>query len=187
MQTWSEYVARSFPIENEEYLALEHEFGRLTKFAAHQLLRKNTSNNHTDDFEDINQELLIAMIRAGCYHKRQVYIRDCLAAAKRFARDSFVIVILEELENLWVNRTRHGANKQKFGRFQEELLERIVQRVVPKSKRPDKKRPLEMDAEFTGYCKTITWNDQKRMGRKITREKPLRTGQVSLSEHSNIL
>ena len=32
---------------------------------------------------------------------------------------------LEELINLWKNRTRHGANRQTFGDYQELVLEKI--------------------------------------------------------------
>ena len=219
-------ICESFPITNPEYLNLESEFGQLTKYAAWQLLKKNAKNNHTDDFDDINQELLMSIIRAGSYYKRQIYIEQCLiksiehiggfkavellnyiisiskpddylrheakAALKRMpeceteAVDSaseFLIFVLRELVNLWHNRTRHGANRQKFGNFQERLLERIVRQVVPKNVRPAKKQPLKIDVKFATYCKAITWNAQKSMGRKITREKSIRTGQVSLSEY----
>ena len=67
-------ICIDFRISDEEYLELEKEFGKLTKYASWQLLRKNTKNNHTDEFDDINQELLISLLRAGSYYKRQVYI-----------------------------------------------------------------------------------------------------------------
>lgn len=215
-------ICESFPITNSEYFNLENEFGRLAKKAAWELLRKNTRNNHTDDFDDINQELLMSIIRAGSYYKRQIYIEQCIiksiehigginaikllqyivsvskpddylryeakAALKRMPKseaisaNEFLIFVLQELVNLWHNRTRHGANRQKFGNFQERLLERIVREVVPKELRPDKKQPLKIDTKFATYCKAITWNAQKSMGRKITREKSIRTGIVSLSE-----
>ena len=90
--------------------------------------------------------------------------------------------IVQELESLWANRTRHGANRQKFGVFQEQLLQKIVRKIVPASERPDKKDNLKIDAKFSTYCKAIVWNGQKSMGKKITREKSIRSGQVSLSE-----
>lgn len=216
-------ICESFPITNSEYFNLESEFGQLTKYATWQLIRKNAKNTHTDDFDDINQELLMSIIRAGSYYKRQVYIEQCIiksieyigdvkavellyhiisiskpddylrheakAALKRMpsfescsSENEFLIFVLQELVNLWHNRTRHGANRQKFGNFQERLLERIVREVVPKEQRPAKKQPLKIDTKFATYCKAITWNAQKSMGRKITREKSIRAGQVSLSE-----
>ena len=39
-----------------------------------------------------------------------------------------------------------------------------------------------IDGKFTTYCKAITWNAQKSMGKKITREKGIRQAMVSLSE-----
>lgn len=180
-------ICENFPISDGEYLNLEKEFGQLTKYAAWQLLKKNAKNNHTDEFEDINQELLMSIIRAGSYYKRQVYIEQCFVVAKGCARDEFVIFVLQELEYLWHNRTRHGANRQKFGQFQENLLERIVRQVVPKECRPNKSQPLRIDIKFATYCKAITWNAQKSMGRKITREKGIRTGQVSLSDYDYLV
>ncbi len=175
-------ICETFPITNEEYEQLNTEFGHLSHYASWQLLKKNARNNHTDDFEDINQELLMSIIRAGSYYKRQIYIEKCFESAKTHVKDPFIENVLRELENLWHNRTRHGANRQKFGGFQESLLERIVARVVPRDKRPHKNQPLKIDAKFATYCKAITWNAQKSMGRRITREKSIRSGQVSLSD-----
>jgi hypothetical protein len=121
-------------------------------------------------------------MRAGSYTKRQVYIEKCLVVAKEFATDEFMMKLITELENLWENRTRHGANRQKFGKFQEDLLHRIVRQIVPKERRPNKKENLKIDSKFATYCKAIVWNGQKSMGKKITREKAIRSGQVSLSE-----
>jgi hypothetical protein len=176
-------ICESFPLSDEEYNQLNKEFGHLCHYAAWQLLKKNAKNNHTDDFEDINQELLMSIVRAGSYYKRQVYVEKCLEAAKSYVTDGFVQFVLQELEHLWHNRTRHGANRQKFGAYQETLLERIVKGFVPKDARPRKDQPLKIDTKFATYCKAITWNAQKSMGRKITREKCLRSGQVSLSDY----
>lgn len=175
-------IADEFPISDAEYRELDRVFGDLCHFAAWQLLKKNANNNHTDDFEDINQELLMSLVRAGSYYKRQVYIEACFRMARKYRRDGFVGEMLAELERLWANRTRHGANRQKYGPHQERMLERLVQLTVPEGERPDKHAPLRIDAKFHTYCKTITWNAQKSMGRKITREKVIRTGMASLSE-----
>ena len=102
--------------------------------------------------------------------------------AKKFVKDEFVSKIVHELENLWDNRTRHGANRQKYGKFQERILDKIINKYVPKDQRPRKDAPLKIDSKFTTYCKAIIWNGQKSMGKKITREKSIRTGMVSLSE-----
>jgi len=48
--------------------------------------------------------------------------------------------------------------------------------------RPDRFAPLSIDSKFATYCKAIVWNGQKSMGKKITREKSIRSGMVSLSE-----
>jgi hypothetical protein len=180
-------ICKMFPIDNEEYRELDKVFGKLAYKASWELLKKNQKSNHTDEFGDVNQELIMSIIRAGSYYKRQIYIEQCLAIAKKYARDSFLLFVLQELENLWHNRTRHGANRQKYGPFQENLLEKIVKRLVPKAFRPAKNQKLCIDSKFSTYCKAIAWNAQKSMGRKITREKSIRAGLVSLSEYEGVL
>jgi hypothetical protein len=177
---------KSFKLTDEEYIQLEKKFGQLCKYQAWQLLRKNAHNNHTDELEDIEQDLLIAMVKAGVYYKRQMYIESCLKAATKHARDKFVKDLVEQLAELWKQRTKHGANKQKYGEYQEKLLESIVRQIVPENERPDPKRPLVMDSKFATYCKQITWNQQKSLGRKITRERSIRSGLTSLSEYDYV-
>jgi hypothetical protein len=182
----SNSICDSFPITDSEYSSLEKQFGSLAKYASWQLLKKNTKNNHTDEFDDVNQELLMSLIRAGSYYKRQVYIEHCFKVAKINAEDCFIKFILGELEGLWQNRTHHGANRQVYGEFQENILENIVKKVVPAPQRPNKDSPLKIDAKFTTYCKAIVWNMQKSLGKKITREKTLRAGASSLSEYDHL-
>lgn len=180
-------ICLKYRVTDQEYLELNKQFGRLCWKAAHELKRKNSRNNYTDDAEDIYQELVSAMLRAGSYYKRQVYIEKCLALAKEHANDPFLVFVVDSLSDLWNNRTRHGANRQKFGPFQERILERIVRKVVPKELRPNKRDPLKIDTKFTTYCKAIVWNGQKSMGKRITREKVIRSGQVSLSEYDYLV
>lgn len=175
-------IMESFPVTTAEYEKLESEFGKLAHYAAWQLYKKNNKNNLTDDQEDIVQELRIALIRAGSYYKRQTFIEASFEAVDQYVTDPFARKIYEELRLLWSNRTRHGANRQKFGYFQEEILNRLVRKYVPKEVRPARDRPLNIDTKFITYCKQITWNAQKLMGKKITREKSWRTNLVSISE-----
>ena len=67
-------IFTQFPVTSEEYEKLDEKFGDLCEYAAWQLIKKNSRNNHTDEQTDISQELRIALIRAGSYYKRQVYI-----------------------------------------------------------------------------------------------------------------
>ena len=175
-------IAQNFPITESEFRDLDKKFSKLCWHAAHELKKKNTNNNFIEDAEDIKQELQLSMLRAGSYYKRQVYIEKCLDVAKKHVKDKFILSVLDELQNLWENRTRHGANRQKYGSFQEKILEKIITKHVPKELRPNKSAPLKMDSKFVTYCKAIVWNGQKSMGKKITREKSIRSGMVSLSE-----
>lgn len=175
-------IALSFPITIQEYNELEDKFGNLIEYAAWQLIKKNSRNNHTDEQQDIAQELRISLIRAGSYYKRQIYIEKCLDLCEQHADTKFYKCLVAELKDLWSNKTRHGANRQKFGPHQELILERLVTRLVPKDQMPSKNEPLKIDSKFITYCKAITWNAQKAMGKRITREKSIRGGQVSLSE-----
>jgi hypothetical protein len=172
-----------FQINDEEYSMLEKQFIKLCGFQSSQLLRKNTKNNHTHELDDVMQELKMHLLIAGIYYKRQIYIENSLELSKKYAKDRFVRHIVEELSKLWDNRKRHGANRQKFGPFQEKILSNIVRKFVPRKLRPSKKSPLRVDdPRFVTYCKSISWNCLKNMGKKITREKSIRSGQVSLSE-----
>jgi hypothetical protein len=176
-------ICEQFPLSNSEWNELEEKFGDLAHYAAWQLLKMNAKNNHTDEIEDIAQELRWSIYRAGCYYKRQVYIESCLKAVLQHVKDPVILNIVRELEDLWKNRTRHGANRVKYGEFQQDLLEQIIDSHVPQEDRPDKTKALNIDTKFITYCKAITWNHKKSMGKKITREKSWRTGLVSLSEY----
>jgi len=176
-------ICNNFRINEEEFSELDKKFGKLCWHASHELKKKNSNNNFTDDAEDIKQELLMSMLRAGSYYKRQIYIEKSLEVAKKYIEDELVKNIVYELDNLWNNRTRHGANRQKFGKHQENMLELIIKKNVPTDEQPDKQQNLKIDTKFATYCKAIVWNGQKSMGKKITREKSIRSGQVSLSEY----
>lgn len=176
-------ICQSFPITSQEFDLLNKSFGKLCYYAAHQLQKKNCKNNYTDDFDDINQELQLSIIRAGSYYKRQIYIEKCFETISQYNMDFFLNKIVKNLQDLWQNRTRHGANRQKFGMKQEIFLDSIVKKIIPKDKRPNKFAELIIDNKFATYCKAIVWNGQKSMGKKITREKSIRSGQVSLSEY----
>ena len=73
-------ISLEFPISNEEYLELDEKFSRLCWHAAHELKKKNSLNNYTDDAEDIKQSLTLDMLKAGSYYKRQIYIEKCFVA-----------------------------------------------------------------------------------------------------------
>lgn len=176
-------ICNNFRINEEEFRELDKKFGKLCWHAAHELKKKNTKNNYTDDPEDIKQELQMSMLRAGSYYKRQLYIEKCLNSIKKYTSDFFILKIVKELDSLWKNRTRHGANRQKFGSYQEKILEKLIKKYVPLSERPNKNQNLKIDSKFSTYCKAIVWNGQKSMGKKITREKSVRSGMVSISEY----
>lgn len=191
-------IVSNFPIKSDEYEELDEKFGKLCYYAAHQLKKNNSQNNFMEDIDDIYQELTVHLMIAGSYYKRQVYIQNCFqlldenvlfchydSKEDEFVideEDNFIGTIVSELWSLWRNRTRHGANRQKFGPHQEKLLAKLVRQYVPSGVRPSKRAKLNIDKKFYAYCKAIIWNGQKSMGKKITREKAIRNGQVSLSE-----
>ena len=177
------YIFEKFPVSEEEYLRLDESFGKLALYQSWQLYFKNSKNNHTDDQEDIVQDLRISLLTAGSYFKRQTYIENCLKLCAQHVTDPFLKSIIDELQDLWNNKTRHGASRQKFGRHQEKMLDCLVRGCVPKRCRPSRKAKLEINTKFKTYCKSISWNRLKAMGKKITREKPLRAGVCSLSEY----
>jgi hypothetical protein len=183
MQTL-ETIVNKFPITEVEYKILEEKFGSLCYYAAWQLKKKNSQNYFSNDplGEDDVQELRIALLRAGSYYKRQTYIESCFKQLEKNVKDSFNKKILKNLQKLWDDRRRHGANRQKFGEHQEHLLDRLVFKYIPKKDRPNKYNHVIIDSKFATYAKQIIWNATKQIGKKITREKSITTGLVSLSE-----
>lgn len=181
MQTL-ESIVNTFPVTEQEYAELDQKFGKLTFYAAWQLKKKNSKNSMTNDTEDDVQEMRIALMRAASYYKRQTYIESCLQTLDRHVKDRVIKSIVKELKQLWTDRRKHGANRQKFGGFHERILDLLVAKYVPEERRPNKDRPLSIDPLFGRYCKQIVWNEQRNLGKKITREKGFRTGLVSLSE-----
>jgi hypothetical protein len=181
----AEIICKEWKISEDEYWKLEKAFGLLCEKQAWELLRKNYRNNHTDEQTDIAQDMRMAMIRAGSYHKRQTYIEKCLRLCQEHVQGEgkFLKSVVRALVKLWKNKTRHGAGRQKFGPHQEKLLYRLTRQLVPKNNRPSKKAPLQMDSNFATYCKSITWNEMKAKGKKITREKVIRGNMASLSEY----
>jgi len=175
-------IVSNFPISGDEYDLLMKKFEKYCCYIAWQLKKNNTKNNSTDEIEDIIQQLKFAVVKAASYYKRQVYIETSLSALKDRVRDDFVKRVLRNLEKLWNNRTRHGANRQKFGDYQELILDQLLKAYFPKKERPDREASLVLDSKFATYCKQICWNEQRAMGKKITREKPIRVGLTSLSE-----
>ena len=186
MQTL-ELIAKKFPISNEEFEQLDKSYGKLSCYAGWQLKKKNAKNSSTNDPEDDIQELKIAMIRAGTYYKRQTYIEQCFSTLKEHVKDNLIKKLVGSLEDLWKDRRRHGANRQRFGEFHESILDRLVEKHVPTEVAPCRTKPLTIDANFARYCKQIIWNEQRSLGKVITKEKSWRTGLVSLSEHDHLL
>ena len=172
-----------FPISEAEYKILDKKFGSLCHYAVWQLKKKNTNNCMINDHEDDVQELRIALMRAGSYHKRQTYIEACFAALNNVKIPCKLMRnVLKQLRFLWDSRRRHGANRQKFGQYHEVMLDKLVQKYVAKKLRPDKSQSLKVDGCFSAYCKGIVWNAQKSLGKQITKEKTIRANMISLSE-----
>lgn len=178
-----EIIINTFPVTESEYSVLDEKFGNLAHYASWQLQKKNSRNNHTNDPDDDVQELRIAILRAGSYYKRQTYIESCFESLNEHVKSKFIKRLVLQLEQLWMDRRRHGANRQTFGAFQEKILDRLVKKHVPNAHRPRRDRPLKIDVKFCTYLKQIVWNAQKSLGKKITREKYWRTNLVSLSEY----
>jgi hypothetical protein len=179
----SNHISDHFPITEKEYLELDNKFGQLTHYISWQLLKKNTRNNHTDDEEDIAQEIKISLIRAGSYYKRQVYIEKCLSLCAKHSKGRFNRNLVRSLQKLWKNKTRHGAGRQRFGPSQVEMLEKLVASFVPENERPSKDEPLDVNSKkFAVYCKSICWNTSKHIGKQISKMKVIRNGSVSINE-----
>jgi hypothetical protein len=182
-----ETIVNNFPISNEEYAQLDAKFGNLAHYISWQLKKQNTNNILSNDQEDDVQELRIALMRAGSYYKRQTYIEKCFKALRGRVREGLNKLILKKLKKLWRDRRRHGANRQKFGEFQEVILKHLVEDYVPEDRRPARDAKLLIDSNFATYAKQIVWNAQKSLGKQITKEKSWRRSLVSLSQHDHLV
>ena len=165
----------SFPITQKEFDQLEDLFGDLVHHMAWQLKRRNAQNNLTDELEDIEQELRISIMRAASYYKRQVYIHECLRFAQRKVKDPMLRAIVKKLRKCWIGRKR--VRKRRFNDHHEAILEQLIQNFP---NRPSRTAELVVDTKFITYCKSIAWNCLKNMGKKISKERSLRCGLVSL-------
>lgn len=180
-------IFQMFKINSEEFKELEEKFGQLCLYASWQLMSNNSRNNHQLDVEDIKQELLMSVIRAGSYYKRQTYIESSFDTVEKYIpQDGIFRKIFESLKDLWKNKTHHGAYRRKFGDPQEEILEKLIKKFVPLQERPDINLKLMINTKFVIYTKQIIWNATRHVGKRITKEKHIRVGQVSLSEHEHL-
>lgn len=170
-------VLSKFRLSDKEWIDLDKKYGKLCKFQARTLLDKNTTSMHTEDYEDIEQEMRQSMIVAALYAKRHKYIEDCFEIGNKIIKDDKNLFTLNKLESIWRNKAT------RFTRVHDQMLEDLMINCVPENYRPSPNTPLDVDSsKFKAYCKGITWNRCKAMGRKITKERPLRSGIVSLSK-----
>lgn len=176
---------KKFPILDCEYAELEKQFDKLCCMIAWDLQKKNKNNNCyvETEIEDVIQEIRIAVLEAVCYAKRQIYINDSFEIALKYCVDEKRRKMLLEIHEVWENRKLFGLNMPRFERHHEDLLEEIVMETVPENCLPNKNKVLKIDTEFKNYCKSILWNRQKSIGRKITKERAIKKGSVSLSEN----
>lgn len=179
-------IFKRFEITTEDYKLLEKKFDSLCKFVAWRLKQSNARNNCTDDLDDFIQEMRLAVLYAGAYYKRQTYIEECLVLLKKNLTDHFLKLILDELVSRWRSRSKSGDERKRFDVYHEEILENLVKENIPEKIRPSRKRPLNIDQRFPIYCKNIIWNKKKAVGRKITKERSLRGGLVSLGQYEYI-
>ena len=175
---------KSFSITSHEYELLEDEFSQLCYFVSWQLMQNNSKNNHQHEIEDFKQELLMAVIRAGSYYKRQTWIESVFVKLDQFVpKETIWSEINKSLQYLWSKKTQHGAYKRKFGEEQEDILEMLAGKFVQEIEMPSKNAQIIINNKFKIYAKRIIWNASRFIGKKITKEKTIRVGQVSLSEH----
>ena len=178
-----DYIISNFGVTNEEYEKIDELYGDLFHFMSHQLIRGNTKNNHTDEEEDIVQEVRWAAVKAAAYFKRQVYIEKCMKVVRQYIKNKEDLNKLDELETAWLQRTSHGAGKSRYSQPQEEQLDALVHLYIPEEDRPKKDKLLDFNSRFATYVKSVTWNKIRNLGKSYTKMKSLRVGQISLSEY----
>jgi len=84
-----EKICKEWKISTAEYNELDEKFGDLCEYAAWELYKKNSRNNHTDEQSDISQNLRMALMKAGSYYKRQIYIAEMFRIVSEVRRRCF--------------------------------------------------------------------------------------------------
>ena len=82
---------REFAISSDEYEVLEKEFSQLCYFVSWQLMQNNCKNNHQHEIDDFKQELLLSVIRAGSYYKRQTWIESVFELLNKYIPEDAII------------------------------------------------------------------------------------------------
>lgn len=175
---------KRFSLSNDEWMQLHKQFHKLSCFQARSLVDRNNMGSHTDDYEDIEQEMRQHVVIAAMYHKRQCFIDDSFKVLKGYVKNKKDTREFLQLEMLWVKKRTEDGVKQKFGREQEARLQKMIDELVPEGERPDPSNPLRFTEQFITYCKQITWNRIRTLGRNISKQKPIRSGLVSISSYN---
>lgn len=179
-----------FKLTDDEWQQIHKNFWKLCRHQAKSLLNMNTKGSHTDDQDDIEQEMYQSMIIAAMYHKRQCFIDSCFNALANNVKDKGLLEIISKLESLWrpeASDELQATPRRRFGEHQEKTLYRLVNSCLPSALRPSPNTPFKFNEKFERYCKANTWNRIKTLGRKITKERTLRSGMASLSSFNYLV
>lgn len=174
---------KKFKVSDEEYVEMCNKFKKLCYAQAWDVIRRNSSNNHNFDIEDLIQTQLLSALKSTIYLKFYRYTEKCFAVCEKYVSTKKDKKLLDKLLGFWNNRKRHGAHRRTFNSQHEEQLEELVLKLVPEKEIPKPQDPIEMDAAFGVYFKSCTWNSTRSVGKSITKEKNLRVGMCSLSDY----
>lgn len=163
-----------FHITDEEFIMLDKKYSKLCKWQVWRLVKRFPSRSV--EFEDMEQEIFIALLHAGSHYKRQTYIESCFEVLSEngFYED------VRPLEERW------KADKRRFTHKHERTLEFLVSKL-PEGKKPDKGRRLVIDKVFDIYCRQITFNKKKQLCKKINKDNIIRMNSVSLEDCGYLL
>lgn len=157
-----------FSLKEEEYFLLEGAFVKLCHKAAWQAKR----SYDTLIFEDVDQDIQIAMFRAGKQYKK-----------KMFFQRSFEFLDQMGLKNSHlINAIRKSVLNSRGPKEEEELISSLIDFYNGMPGVPKTDDPLILDEHSSSYIKTCIWNQQKCILKDQAKECANRKGEVSLSE-----
>jgi len=184
----SGYAEQHYNITQKEYEELDKQFGKLCHYAAWQIVRFNFPKiKYEQEFPNVDQEIVISVIRAASYYKRQIFLNKAFEFLNSIQLTRQERVKVTALQILWDGRKEKG-NKNKFDKNEEEALVEVIKTNQNKASEkgeaaPTQSAPLQLNKEFTIYCKSIIWNTYKSIGKGITKSRKDRKHEVSLSEY----
>ena len=165
----------SFCITSTEYIQIKDKIGDLPWTIGWQFLRQSPPNAHTEEIEDLSQDVWLSICGAVHCIKRQKYVKEAFKLIEKFNPNNKE---KQRLEDRWNHRA--GTGKKSFHIEEELELRNLVNQTIPKEIRPDPYLELKINDKILPYLKSAMYNKSKRKIGTNIKERPLRKSSISI-------